>query len=187
LNRRNFLGLSGGFAGALLGHEAGFSPDGRRFTMKNNIQQNNMALFDTSDPDPRQWKKITFVKDAAWTGEFPGPFHLCFSIEGSKLFVSVLYPKPHKSGCCVVDTKTWKIIKKFHNIGPDCQPMSVTYDGKYVFQIFSGFQRLSAGVFVYRQDTLDPVGYLPNFGGHHDCVIVPTRVEHLRNSRCTTL
>jgi thiocyanate desulfurase len=145
------------------------------------------GLFDTSDPDPRQWKKITFVKDAAWTGEFPGPFHLCFSIDGSKMFVSVPYPKPHKSGCCVVDTKTWKIIKKFHNIGPDCQPMSVTYDGKYVFQIFSGFQRLSAGVFVYRQDTLDPVGYLPNFGGHHDCVIVPTRVEHLRNSRCTTL
>jgi hypothetical protein len=110
-----------------------------------------------------------------------------FSMDGSKMFVSVLYPKSHNSGCCVVDTRTWKIIKKFQNIGPDCQTMSVSYDGKYVFQIFSGFQRLSAGVFVYRQDTLEPVGFLPNFGGHHDCMIVPTHVDHLKNSRCTTL
>ncbi|MFA5919869.1 MAG: hypothetical protein WC856_01090 [Methylococcaceae bacterium] len=170
-----------------VGHEAGFSPDGRHFTMMNNIQQNHMAVFDTSNPDPRQWQKVTFVKDPAWVGEFPSPFHLCFSMDGSKMFVSVLYPKPHRSGSCVVDTKTWKIIKKFQNIGPDCQTMSVSYDGKYVFQIFSGFQRLSAGVFVYRQDTLEPVGFLPNFGGHHDCVIVPTKIDHLRNSRCTTL
>ena len=103
------------------------------------------------------------------------------------MFVSILYPKPQNSSCAVVDTKTWKIIKKFVNIGPDCQTMSVSYDGKYVFQIFSGFQRLSAGVFVFRQDTLEPLGYLPNFGGHHDCVIIPTKNEHLKNSRCTTL
>jgi hypothetical protein len=56
-----------------------------------------------------------------------------------------------------------------------------------VFQIFSGFQRLSCGLFVFTQDTLEPVGYFPNFGGHHDCVIVPTKREHLLNSRCTTL
>jgi hypothetical protein len=170
-----------------VGHEAGFSPNGKNYTMMNNIQQNNMAVFDTSDADPRKWTKITYVKDPAWTGEFPSPFHLCFSIDGSKMFVSVLYPKPHNSASVVVDTKTWKIIKKFMNIGPDCQTMSVSYDGKYVFQIFSGFQRLSAGVFIFRQDTLEPLGFLPNFGGHHDCVIVPTKLEHLRNSRCTTL
>lgn len=170
-----------------VGHEAGFSPDGRHFTMMNNIQQNNMAVFDTANADPRLWKKVAFVKDPAWVGEFPSPFHLCFSVDGSKMFVSVLYPKPHDSSCVVVDTKTWKIIRKFINIGPDCQTMSVSYDGKYVFQIFSGFQRLSAGVFVFRQDTLEPVGFLPNFGGHHDCVIVPTEVGQLRNSRCTTL
>lgn len=46
---------------------------------------------------------------------------------------------------------------------------------------------LSGGVFIFRQDTLEPVGYTPNFGGHHDCVIVPTKTEHLLNSRCTTL
>ncbi len=170
-----------------VGHEAGFSPDGKIFTMMNNIKQNNMAVYNTADPDPRKWSRFTFVKDPAWVGDYPSPFHLCFSMDGSKMFVSVLYPKPGLSGCCVVDTKTWKIIKKFQNIGPDCQTMSVTYDGKYVFQIFSGFQRLSSGAFIFTQDTLEPIGYLPNFGGHHDCVIVPTKVEHLRNSRCTTL
>ena len=38
-------------------HEAGFSPDGSFFTMMNNLRQNNMPVFDTSDPDPRRWKK----------------------------------------------------------------------------------------------------------------------------------
>jgi thiocyanate desulfurase len=168
-------------------HEAGFTPDGNNFTMMNNITQNNMPVFDSSDPDPRRWRKVTFVKDPKWVGEYPSPFHLCFSMDRSKMFVSVLSPKPANSSSVVVDTKSWKIIKKFENIGPDCQTMAVTYDGKYVLQIFSGFQRLSSGVFIYTQDTLEPVGYLPNFGGHHDCVVVPTRTEHLLNSRCTTL
>jgi hypothetical protein len=170
-----------------VGHEAGFSPDGKFYTMMNNIRQNNMAVFDTSDADPRNWKKITFVKDDKWVGDYPSPFHLCFSMDKTKMFVSVLYPKPAKSSTVVVDTSTWKIIKKFENIGPDCQTMAVTYDGKYVFQIFSGFQRLDSGVFVFTQDTLEPVGLMPNFGGHHDCVVVPTKVEQLVNSRCTTL
>ena len=100
------------------------------------------------------------------------------------MFVSVLRPKPARSDVVVVDTKTWVIIKTFHNVGVDCQTMAVTYDGKYVIQIFSGFQRLEAGAFVFRQDTLDPVGYMPNFGGHHDCVIVPRTVEELKFSRC---
>jgi len=170
-----------------VGHEAGFSPNGKFFTMMNNIKQNNMAVFDTSSDDPREWKRFTFVKDPHWVGPYPSPFHLCFSMDGSKMFVSVLHPKPDLSSCCVVDTKTWKIVKRFDKIGPDAQTMSVSYDGKYVFQIFSGFQRLSSGAFIFTQDTLEPLGYLPNFGGHHDCVVVPTKVEHLRNSRCTTL
>ncbi|MBS1956234.1 MAG: hypothetical protein JST89_18760 [Cyanobacteria bacterium SZAS-4] len=170
-----------------VGHEAGFSPDGKIFTMMNNIQQNNMAVFDTSHADPKEWRRFTFVKDPNWVGQFPSPFHLCFSMDGSKMFVSVLSPKPANSGVCVVDTKTWRIIKKFENVGPDCQTMSVSYDGKYVFQIYSGFQRLTSGVYIFRQDNLEFVGRQPNFGGHHDCVIIPTKLEHLRNSRCTTL
>ena len=73
--------------------------------------------------------------------------------------LGALLPSRPTAPCVVVDTKTWKIIKKFENIGPDCQTMSVTYDGKYVLQIFSGFQRLSSGLFVFTQDTLEPVGY----------------------------
>jgi hypothetical protein len=170
-----------------VGHEAGFSPDGKFFTMMNNIDQNNMAVYDTSNADPRKWNRFTFVKDPDWVGNFPSPFHLCFSMDGSKMFVSVMHEKPAKSGCCVVDTKTWKIIKKFKNIGVDCQTMAVSYDGKFVFQIFSGFQRGESGAFVFTQDTLTPLGFLPNFGGHHDCVIIPTKNEHMKNSRCTTL
>src|SRR3972149_2545585 len=96
------------------------------------------------------------------------------SARGSTCPASVLFPKPANCSVVVVDTKTWKIIKKFENIGPDCQTMAVTYDGKYVLQIFSGFQRLSSGLFIFTQDTLQPGGYQPNFGGHHDCVIVPS-------------
>jgi thiocyanate desulfurase len=168
-------------------HEAGFSPDGRFFTMMNNLRQNNMPVFDSSDPDPRRWKKVTYVEDPEWVGQYPSPFHLCFSMDRSKVFVSVLSPKPRNSGVVAVDTQSWKIIKKFDDVGPDCQTMAVSYDGKYVFQIFSGFQRLSCGLFVFTQDTLEPVGFFPNYGGHHDCVIVPTKREHLLNSRCTTL
>ena len=102
------------------------------------------------------------------------------------MFVSVLSPSPRNSGVVVVDTRSWKIIKKFDDVGPDCQTMSVSYDGKYVFQIF---QRISVSVrpVPSTQDTLEPGRFFPNFGIHHDCVIVPTKREHLLNSRCTTL
>jgi hypothetical protein len=169
-------------------HEAGFAPDGKFFTQMNNLTQNNMAVFDTSERDPREWKKLSrFVEHKDWVGQYPSPFHLCFSMDQSKMFVSVLHPKPANSSVAVVDTKSWKIIHEFKGVGPDCQTMAVTYDGKYVLQIYSGFQRLSCGIFVFRQDNLKPMGFLPNFGGHHDCVIVPTKNEHLLNSRCTTL
>lgn len=168
-------------------HEAGFTPTGSHWVIMNNLRANNVAVFDTSDPDPRKWKRITHVKDPAWQGEYPSPFHVCFSVDGSKMFLSVLRPKPAKSDVVVVDTKTWKIIKTFPNVGVDCQTMHVTYDGKFVLQIFSGFQRMEAGAFVFRQDTLDPVGYMPNFGGHHDCVIVPSKVEELKWSRSCTV
>jgi len=62
-----------------------------------------------------------------------------------------------------------------------------TYDGKYALVIFSGFQRMESGVFVFRQDTLEQVGYMPNYGGHHDCVIVPSTVEQLKYSRSCTV
>ena len=83
------------------GHECGFSPNGKWFTMTNNTRQNSMGVFDCSDPDPRNWKRVTQVKDAGWTGSTPSPFHIAFSIDGSKMFVSELHGKPAKSSVLV--------------------------------------------------------------------------------------
>jgi len=168
-------------------HESGFHPSGGTLCMMNNLRANNVAVFDTSNEDPRKWKRVTFVKDPEWQGEFPSPFHLNYSIDGTKCFFTILRPKPMKSDVVVVDTTTWKIIKKFRNVGVDAQTTCTTYDGKYAIVIFSGFQRMEAGAFVFRQDTLEQVGYMPNFGGHHDCVIVPSKVEELKYSRSCTV
>jgi thiocyanate desulfurase len=168
-------------------HEAGFNPSGSEYVIMNNLRANNAAVFDVSDADPRKWKRKLNVTDPEWKGLYPSPFHVAFSKDGSKCFFSVLHPKPGKSDVVVCDTKTWKIIKKFKSVGVDCQTMHITYDGKYVLQIFSGFQRMEAGAFVFRQDTLEKVGYMPNFGGHHDCVVVPSTVEELKWSRCCTV
>src|SRR5262245_63411509 len=71
---------------------------------------------------------------------------MVFSMDGSKLYLSILHPSPATSGIMVVDTKTWSIKKEIQGIGPDMQTLAVTYDGKYVVGVFSGFQRLSSGI-----------------------------------------
>jgi hypothetical protein len=169
-------------------HEAGFNPMGDHFVIMNNLRANNVAVFDVSNSDPRKWKRQTFVTDGEWQGEYPSPFHLCFSVDGHYCFFSVLRPKPAKSDVAIVDTKTWKIVEKHREVGVDCQTQHVTYDGKYVIQIFSGFQRMESGAFVFEQKPpFKKVGYMPNFGGHHDCVIVPSKPEELKFSRCCTV
>ena len=169
------------------GHECGFGPQGKWFTMTNNTRQNSMGVFDCEDRDPRKWTRVRDFKDSHWVGSTPSPFHITYSMDGSKMFVSELHQKPAKSSIVVVDTNSWTTIKRFENVGVDTQTMHVTYDGKYVLAIFSGFQRLEGGTFIFTQDTLEPVGYIPNFGGHHDCVIVPRNNQELIHSRCTTV
>jgi len=169
-------------------HEAGFNPKGTHFVIMNNLRANNVAVFNVADPDPRKWKKETFVRSPDWKGEYPSPFHLCFSKDGKYCFFSVLRPRPARSDVVVVDTSTWQIVHTHPNVGLDCQTQHITYDGKYVIQIFSGFQRTESGAFVFKQQPpFDPVGYMPNFGGHHDCVIVPSTVDDLKFSRCCTV
>ena len=169
------------------GHECGFGPQGKWFTMTNNTRQNSMGVFDCQDRDPRNWKRVSVFKDSHWVGSTPNPFHITYSMDGSKMFVSELHQKPAKGSIVVVDTSSWTTIKRFDNVGVDIQTLHVTYDGKYVLAIFSGFQRLEGGTFIFTQDTLEPVGYIPNFGGHHDCVIVPRNNQELIHSRCTTV
>ena len=94
------------------GHEVGFSPDGSFLCMMNNLRENNCSVFDSSDPDPRQWKKIAHIEDLLWRGKYPNPFHMVFSMDSSKLYLSILHPSPASSGVMVVDTKTWKIKKE---------------------------------------------------------------------------
>jgi thiocyanate desulfurase len=169
------------------GHEIGFSPDGRFFCMMNNLRENNCSVFDSSDPDPRNWKKIAHIEDPLWRGKYPNPFHMVFSMDGSKLYLSVLHPSPASSGIMVVDTATWKIKKEIQGIGPDMQTLAVTYDGKYVVGVFSGFQRLASGIAFIDAETDELVGLWPSNGGHHDCVIIPTELEHMKHTRSCTL
>ena len=169
------------------GHEIGFSPDGNHLCMMNNLRENNCGVFDSSDPDPTKWKKIAHIEDPLWRGKYPNPFHMVFSIDGSKLYLSVLHPSPAASGIMVVDTSTWTITKEIQGIGPDLQTPAITYDGKYVIAPFSGFQRLSSGIAVIDTEKDELIGILPSTGGHHDCVIIPTELEHMKHTRSCTL
>ena len=169
------------------GHEVGFSPDGRFLLMMNNLRENNCSVFDSSDPDPRKWKKVAHIEDPLWSGKYPNPFHMVFSMDGSKLYLSILHPAPARSGVMVVDTSTWKIKKEIQGIGPDMQTLAVTYDGKYVVGVFSGFQRLESGIAFIDAHTDELVGIWPSPGGHHDCVIIPRELEHMKHTRSCTL
>jgi len=169
------------------GHEVGFSPDGRFLCMMNNLRENNCSVFDSSDPDPRNWKKVAHIEDPLWRGKYPNPFHMVFSMDSSKLYLSILHPSPATSGVMVVDTNTWKIKKEIQGIGPDMQTLAITYDGKYVVGVFSGFQRLSSGIAFIDAETDELVGIWPSNGGHHDCVIIPRKLEHMKHTRSCTL
>jgi hypothetical protein len=169
------------------GHEIGFSPDGRFLVMMNNLRENNCSIFNCGDPDPTQWQKIAHVEDPLWRGKYPNPFHMVFSLDSSKLYLSILHPSPAYSGIMVVDTKTWTILKEIQGIGPDLQTPAITYDGKYVLCPFSGFQRQSSGIAVIDTATDTLIGILPSNGGHHDCVIIPTKLEDMKHTRSCTL
>lgn len=169
------------------GHEIGFSPDGKFLVMMNNLRENNCSIFSCEDPDPTRWRKVAHVEDPLWRGKYPNPFHMVFSMDSSKLYLSILHPSPAYSGLMVVDTKTWTILKEIQGIGPDLQTPAITYDGKYVLTPFSGFQRQSSGIAVVDTSTDTLVGILPSNGGHHDCVIIPTKLEHMKHTRSCTL
>jgi hypothetical protein len=169
------------------GHESGLSPSGEDYVFMVNLRQNSIAVVDATDADPRRWKIKTHVEHPVWKGRLPVPFHLAFNPDGTKAFVAVWGEKPNPGHLLVVDARAWKPIKLLEDIGPDVQAPAVTYDGKYVFAPFSGFQRLASGICVINAMTNEHIGYLPSPGGHHDCVIVPRTNDDLRVSRCTTI
>ncbi len=103
----------------LPGHEIGFSPDGKFLVMMNNLRENNCSIFSCADPDPTKWRKVAHVEDPLWRGKYPNPFHMVFSMDSSKLYLSIQHPSPAYSGLMVIDTKTWTILKEIQGIGPD--------------------------------------------------------------------
>ena len=76
------------------GHEIGFSPDGKFLVMMNNLRENNCSVFSCTDPDPKKWRKVAHVEDPLWRGKYPNPFHMVFSMDSSKLYLSILHPSP---------------------------------------------------------------------------------------------
>ncbi|MDA8239446.1 MAG: hypothetical protein M0Z67_03635 [Nitrospiraceae bacterium] len=167
-------------------HQAGFNPTGDRFLLMNNARENVMAVFDSSNySDPTKWRRVAGVGDPSWRGAYPNPFHMCFTPDGKKLYVTLWWPSPSMNGICAVDTRTWKITKVI-NIGPDTHTIACTDDGKWLFGVYSGYQKTKSGTYVVRVKDDKLYGLLPSPFGHHDSCIVPRSVKGLAISRCTT-
>ncbi|MGD2080402.1 MAG: hypothetical protein PVJ36_04670, partial [Nitrospirota bacterium] len=167
-------------------HQAGYNPTGDYFVLMNNSRENIMAVIDTrNQSDPTSWKKVAGVGDPSWRGAYPNPFHMAFTPDARKMFVTLWWPPPTKNSIAVVNTENWK-IEKIINIGPDTHTIACTYDGKWLFGVYSGYQKTNCGTYVIRVKDNKFYGYLPSPLGHHDSVIVPRTVEDLAISRCPT-
>ena len=92
---------------------------------------------------------------------------MVFSMDGSKLYLSVLHPAPAASGVMVVDTTTWTILKEIQGIGPDLQTPALTYDGKYILRRSAASNGWSSGIAVIDATKDELIGILPSSGGHH--------------------
>jgi DNA-binding beta-propeller fold protein YncE len=167
-------------------HQAGYSPDGNHFVLMNNSRENIMAVFDSSNQkDPTSWRRVAGVGDRSWRGAYPNPFHMAFTPDISKMYVTLWWPPPTKNSIAVVDTRSWKITKVIE-IGPDTHTIASTGDGKWLFGVYSGYQKTNCGTYVVRIKDDKFYGYLPSPYGHHDSVIVPRSKKELAISRCPT-
>lgn len=167
-------------------HQAGFSPDGKHFLFMNGVRQNNIMVWDSSDhSDPTKWTKTAVVEDPNWRGSYPNTFHMVFTPDAKKLYVTLWWPAPTPNGIAVVDATKWKLLKSI-DLGPDMHTVAVTYDGKYVVGMVSGYQKTTSAIAIIDTASDELVGFMPSAAGHHDNVIVPRTLEDLRVSRCTT-
>mgnify|MGYP000535142807 CR=1 FL=1 len=167
-------------------HQAGFNPTGDRMILMNNIRENIMAVFDTSNQkDPTTWRRIAGLGDPSWRGAYPNPFHMAFTPDGKTMAFTLWWPAPTTNGIAIVDTRNWKIIKTI-DIGPDTHTIAYTYDGKWLIGVYSGYQKTKCGLYVIRTKDYKFYGYLPSPLGHHDSCIVPRTLKDLAISRCPT-
>jgi hypothetical protein len=164
------------------GHEIGFSPDGKFLVMMNNLRENN-ARSSVPASSPTKWRKIAHVEDPLWRGKYTAR-SMVFARDGSKLYLTILHPSPASSGIMVVDTKPGpssgdpghrsRLADAGDHLRRQVRPRAV--------------QRLPAsasGIAVIDASTDTLIGILPSNGGHHDCVIITTKLEHMKNRSCT--
>lgn len=167
-------------------HQAGFSPDGKHFLFMNGVRQNNVMVWDSSNhADPASWKKKAVVEDPNWRGSYPNTFHMVFTPDGKKVYVTLWWPSPTPNGVAVIDAVNWKLLKQI-DVGPDLHTLAITHEGNHVFGVISGYQKTGSGIFAIDTRSDEVIGLLPSPQGHHDCVIVPRDLKDLRTSRSTT-
>lgn len=164
-------------------HEAGFITDGRHFLACNNVLQNNIAVYTSTDPDPLKWKKVAYVEGF---GNKYLPLHMGNLPDSRWAFFTLWARKPYNGFICKVDPKTWKIAAKW-DTGPDPHTCDCTVDGKYITTVYSGNQGGQTGVVVINPDTDKIEARLPSPAGHHDHVVVPRDWEGMKASRSTSV
>jgi len=168
------------------GHQAGFTPDGKSIAFMGAIMENAIYIYDSSDhTNPMNWKQKAIVTKPEWRGTYPQTFHMGFTPDSKKLYVTLWWPSPTPNGVAVIDAVKWKVIKEIE-IGPDQHTLQVTPDGKYVTGVFSGYQKTVSGIFIIDAKTDALLGFLPNTAGSHDHVVIPRTLKDLRISRSPT-
>jgi hypothetical protein len=66
--------------------------------MMNNLRENSVGLFDTRSPNPMEWRKLGVIKDPLWKGVYPNPFHMGFSHDSKKGYVSGMGGRAGRAG-----------------------------------------------------------------------------------------
>lgn len=164
-------------------HEAGFIPSGEFFLACNNVLQNNIAVYRSTDPNPLKWKKEAFVEGF---GTKYLPLHMGNVPDSRWAFFTIWARKPNNGYICKVDPKTWQVVAKW-DTGPDPHTCDCTVDGKYMTTVYSGNQAGQTGLVVINCDTDKIEARLPSPAGHHDHVVVPKDWEGMKASRSTSV
>lgn len=164
-------------------HEAGFITSGEYFLACNNVLQNNIAVYRSTDPDPRKWKKETFVEGF---GNKYLPLHMGNMPDSRWVFFTMWARKPNNGYIAKVDPKTWQVVAKW-DTGPDPHTCDCTVDGKYMTTVYSGNQAGQSGLVVINADNNKIEARLPSPAGHHDHVVVPKDWEGMKASRSTSV
>lgn len=155
-------------------HGAGVTNDSK-YLLVNDLRDNSTIFFDITDTDPRNWKEH---KRIAWPTEDKkvNPYHMNFSVDGSKAFISMRSYDVYKAGTGaigVVDLNTLDILKVIETPGfIEPHGIAVTPDNKFFIQAFSGWDTTNGGHVVFDMETLEPVLAMPTSVAAHEFVII---------------